>query len=89
MSWEEKKQLAEVIPEGDSCLFAGFYKGIIDYGVLYSFHASEEQAVLSLDSDRSYRSFRRHIVYGVFSVISVGKDLISKVLQIQNELMEL
>ena len=67
---------------GDSCLFACFYKGIIDCGVLYSFHTSEEQAVLSLDSAWSYRSFRRHIVYGVFSVISVGEDLIPEVLQI-------
>ena len=59
----EAYQPAEVIPEGDTYLFAGFYKGIIDCGVLYSFHASEEQTVLSLDSDWSYRSFRRHIVY--------------------------
>lgn len=47
-----------------------------------SFHTSEEQAVLPLDSNWSYRSFCRHIVYGVFTVISVGKDLIPEVLQI-------
>lgn len=27
---KRKKLLAEVIPEGNSCLFTGFYKGIID-----------------------------------------------------------
>lgn len=73
---------AEIISERKSCLFAGFYKGIIDCRVLYSLHTSEEQAVLSLDSDWSYRSFRRHIVYGVFSVIPIGEDLIPEVLQI-------
>ena len=51
-------------------------------GVLYSFHTSEEQAVLLLDSDWSYCPFCHHIVYGVFSVISVGENLIPEVFQI-------
>lgn len=54
----------------------------MDCGVLYSLHTSEEQPVLSLDNDWFYRFFRRHIVYGVFTVISVDEDLIPEVLQI-------
>lgn len=76
------EQSLEILPERDSDLLASLDKGIVHCRSQCTLNTTEEQRALALYGLGTYRSFCCQVIYGIFTIISIGKDLLPKLMEI-------
>ena len=74
--------LAEECSEADSHLLTGFNKGIVNCRLQSTFRTTEEQTVLSLNGQGTYRPFGSKIIDCIFTVFAISKKLVPKLMEI-------
>ena len=76
------EQSLEILPERDSNLLASLDKGIVHCRSQCTLNTTKEQQALALYGLRTYRSFCCLVIYGIFTIVSIGKDLLPKLMEI-------
>ena len=76
------EQSLEILPERDSGLLASLDKGIVHCRSQCTLNTTEEQRALALYGLETYRSFSCQVIYGIFTIVSIGKDLLPKLMEI-------
>lgn len=75
------EQSLEILPERDSDLLASLDKGIVHCRSQCTLNTTKEQRALALYGLGTYRSFCCQVIYGIFTIISIGKDLLPKLME--------
>lgn len=70
------EQSLEILPERDSDLLASLDKGIEHCRFQCTLNTTEEQRALALYGLGTYRSFCCQVIYGIFTIVSIDKDLL-------------
>lgn len=76
------EQSLEILPERDSDLLASLDKGIVHCRSQCTLNTTKEQRALALYGLGTYRSLRSQVIYGIFTIVSIGKDLLPKLMEI-------
>ena len=76
------EQSLEILPERDSDLLASLDKGIVHCRSQCTLNTTKEQRALALYGLGTYRSFCCQVIYGIFTIVSIGKDLLPKLMEI-------
>ena len=76
------EQSLEILPERDSDLLASLDKGIVHCRSQCTLNTTKEQRALALYGLGTYRSFCSQVIYGIFTIISISKDLLPKLMEI-------